>query len=216
MSKVFKLTVLLLAFAVVAVSCGKKQDAPVEETKITIENLRAAITGETNASADYKAFSERAAEEGFLNIAKMFAAASEAEAIHIRSHNAVLVGLGESAFNPTPETPVVGTTIENLQAALEGEEYEFTVMYPGFIADANAEGIPDAVRTFEWAMGAEKKHAKLYGFALEILQTTGSDETIPSAWHVCPRCGDLFCGKMMEELEKCSLCGADPSTFLEF
>jgi len=206
--KVIKFSVLFLTVAFFAASCS----SPKPEK--TIENLKAAITGETNASAKYKAFSEKAAEDGFLNIAKMFAAASEAEAIHVKNHNAVLAKLGEEPFNPVAETPIVNTTAENLQTAIEGETYEFTVMYPDFITVAKTEKSKDAIKSFTWASDAESTHAKIYSQALNILNTTESDETLSSVWYVCPKCGDLF--DIIEGLSGCPICATNPSTFLKF
>lgn len=198
----------ITAIAVLATSCGGSKHQK------TINNLRAAIEGETTASAKYKAFSIRAAEEGFYNISRMFAAASEAEAIHVRTHNSVLEKLGQRPHHPAPDEFVVSTTLENLMVALEGETYEFEVMYPNFIADAHAENSEDAIRTFEWAKGAEMTHARFYSKALEILRVTGSDVAVSSTWYVCPKCGDLF--DNLEGLSRCPLCGAGPSTFLRF
>ena len=205
MKNIFKFTATYVALAFFAVSCGSPK--PVK----TIENLRSAIEGETNASASYLAYSIKAAEEGFPNVAKMFAAASKAEAIHVENHNAVLVKLGEQPFNPTPDAPDVKSTVENIYAAIDGETYEFTVMYPGFIADATTEKSLDAVETFEWAMESEKTHAKLYAEVLEILKETESDETVPSTWYTCPKCGDLF-----HTLADCTLCATTSSSFLKF
>ncbi|MDR0437944.1 MAG: hypothetical protein LBH22_06550 [Bacteroidales bacterium] len=208
MKKVFKLTVVLVSAAVLAVSCG----GPKPEK--TIENLKAAITGETNASATYLAYSVRAAEEGFPNISRMFAAAAEAEAIHVKNHNAVLAKLREPAFNPAPDAPTVNTTAENLQAAIEGETYEFEVMYPAFLADAEAEKSKRAITTFIWARDSEATHARLYAQALAILMATGSDEGVASVWYVCPKCGDLF--DTLEGVNNCPLCATKPSAFLRF
>ena len=180
----------------------------------TIQNLRAAIEGENNASAMYSIYSLAAAEEGFLNISKMFAAASKAEYIHVRTHNSVLEELGQESHHPTADRIILSPTLDNLLAAIDGETYEFEVMYPRFIAEAEAENSDAAVRTFEWAKGAERTHAKFYAKALEILQTTGSDATVSSTWYVCPDCGDLF--DTIEDIEHCSLCGAESETFLKF
>jgi len=208
MKRLFELTVLFIAVATFNVSCGSTK------FKKTIENLKAAITGETNASATYQAFSAKAAEEGYPNIAMMFAAASAAEAIHVKNHNAVLVKLGEEAFNPSPEKPTVNTTVDNIKAAIEGETYEFTVMYPEFIAIATTEQCTDALTSLNWANDAEKTHARLYTQTLEILKTTESDETVASVWYTCPKCGELF--NTIEEVNRCPLCGTNSSAFLKF
>jgi len=208
MKKVILNILTLAAVVAVTVSCSKP--TPTQ----TIENLKAAITGESNASAMYKAFSVKAAEEGFPNIAKLFAAAAEAEAIHVKNHNAVLVRLGEPEFTAQIEPLEIGDTKANLAKAIEGETYEFTVMYPGFIAAAKAERASHALTSFTWARDAEATHAKLYTKALEILTATGSDDTVSSTWFVCNKCGDLF--DTLEGLKACPLCGTNPSSFLKF
>jgi len=192
------------------ISISNLKSAPTQ----TIENLKAAIEGESNASAMYKAFSAKAAEEGFSNIAKMFEAAAEAEAVHVKNHNAVLVKLGEPEYKPEIKTPEVGDTQANLKTAIEGETYEYTKMYPGFIVKAKAEKSSDALKSFTWARDAEFTHAQLYSKALKILSETGSDETVSSAWFICLKCGDLF--DSVEDLKACPLCGTNPTLFLKF
>ena len=206
MKKINYFAALLIAVAVVSCSGSK----PVK----TIENLKAAITGESNASATYHVFSAQAAQDGFHNIAKMFAAASAAESIHVKNHNAVLAKLGEEAFTPTIGTPKVSTTADNIQAAIEGETYEFTVMYPGFITAAKAEKCDAAIPSFTWASDAEAVHANLYSKALNILKTTGSDQTVAKEWFTCPKCGNLF--DTIEGINGCPLCGVKPASFLKF
>ena len=127
---------------------------------------------------------------------------------------AVLEKLGEKAFHPAAGIPTVNATADNIRAAVEGETYEFTVMYPGFIATANTEKCTDAVRTFTWASDAEATHARMYAQALEILKTTGSDENVASVWYACPKCGDLF--NTIEGVNNCPLCGTNPAAFLKF
>jgi len=192
----------------IAVSCSSSKPEK------TIENLKAAITGESNASATYKAFSAKAAEDGFLNIAKMFAAAAEAEAIHVKNHNEVLVKLGEEAFTAKLETPNVSDMEANLKAAIAGETYEFTVMYPEFIEVAEAEERDEAISSFKLAGNAEAVHASLYSETLDVLKTTGSDETVAAAWYVCPKCGDFF--NTIEGVNRCPLCGVPSTSFKVF
>ena len=208
MKSVIKITMMFLLVGIVAVSCS----SPKPEK--TIENLKDAITGESNASATYKAFSAKAVEDGFPNIAKMFAAAAEAEAIHVKNHNAVLVKLGEQAFTAKLETPTVADMITNLEEAIKGETYEFTVMYPGFLTIANDEKAKDAITSFTWACDAEKTHAKLYTQTLNILKATGSDATVSSTWYTCPKCGDLF--DTITGVSSCPMCATNPASFLKY
>jgi rubrerythrin len=176
--------------------------------------LKAAIQGETNVNARYVVFAKQAAEEGFFNISKMFEAGAAAEILHVRNHNEVLVLLGVEPYHPIAEETPVRSTIENLLTAIEGETFEFEVMYPEFIAIAHKENSLEAVRTFEWAKGAEMTHAKFKHMVLQILQTTESDANVPSTWYVCSNCGDVYYD--IEGLLRCPQDNTDISLFLRF
>lgn len=153
-------------------------------TANTLENLQAAFNGESNANAKYLAFAKRADEEGYKKAASLFRAAARAEAIHFANHAVVIKKLGG-----TPEadikTPEVGSTVDNLKAAIAGETYERDTMYPQFIAEAKASGNTDAVMTFNFALSAEAEHAKLYTEALANLDKWKESST----FYVCPKCG---------------------------
>ena len=144
----------------------------------TIENLKAAIIGESTASATYAAYAAKAAQEGQPLIQKLFEAASKAESVHAANHNKVLEKLGAS-MDPFDIQIHVGTTAENLKAAIAGETHEFESMYPEFIAAAEEEGQKAAVRSFTWATEAEKEHAEFYAAAL---QAQGSNDAGRSSW----------------------------------
>jgi rubrerythrin len=190
----------LLAFT------GCKQATPVK----TIENLKAGIKGETTASAKYAAFAQKAREEGNDTIAKLFDAASKSESIHAANHTKVLEELGEKMEAFTPEFEVK-TTIENLQAAIEGETYEVTTMYPQFIADAKAEKVEKAVKSFTWATDTEKKHQEFYGKALDALKMN-SEKTLSFEYAVCPVCGNTY--EMATLDEKCAFCQTPREKFI--
>ena len=176
MKKIF-LFMLAVGTVFAFVSCSQK---PVK----TIVDLKEGIKGETTASAKYAAFAKKAREEGNDTIAKLFDAASKSEAVHAANHTKVLEKLGEKmeAFTPQFE---VKTTAENLQAAIEGEGYEETTMYPGFIKDAENEKVPDAIKSFTWAMDTEKKHNVFYTKALDALKS-GNESTLSFNYEVCP------------------------------
>lgn len=177
---------------------------------ITIDNLEAAIVGESTASATYAAFATKAAQEGYPLIQKLFEAASKAERIHAANHNKVLEKLG-SKMEPFEIEIHVGTTVENLKHAVAGETHEFESMYPGFIAEAETEGQKAAIRTFTWAMETEKEHAEFYAKALEQLEN-GQPADLPKAYYICPLCGDTF--STIAGVDFCPLCGAKAETFL--
>lgn len=186
---------LSLGAVFMLVSCSQK---PVK----TIADLKEGIKGETTASAKYAAFAQKAREEGNDTIAKLFDAASKAETVHAANHTKVLEKLGEKmeAFTPQYE---VKTTAENLQAAIDGETYEETVMYPGFIKDAETEKVPDAIKSFTWARDTEKKHEAFYKNALTALQS-GNESTLPAGYEVCPVCGNTYVEGNVDE--KCVFC----------
>ncbi|SHE85346.1 rubrerythrin family protein [Desulforamulus putei] len=157
----------------------------------TENNLKAAFAGESQANRKYLAFAAKADQEGYPAVAKLFRAAAEAEAIHALSE---LKALG-----------AIKSTAENLQAAIDGETYEFTHMYPGFIQSAETECNEQAKRAFHFANEAEKVHAELYKKALEALE---KKEDID--YYLCPVCGYIH---ERTAPDKCPICGAKGSAF---
>lgn len=199
--KKFLFFALSCAFALV--SCNQKPEK-------TIANLKEGIVGETTASAKYAAFAQKAIEEGNDTIAKLFDAASKAEAIHAANHTKVLEGLGEKMGSFTPKFEVK-TTAENLQAAIEGETYENTTMYPKFIEEAKAEKVDNAVKSFTWADDTEKKHAEFYKKALTALQNN-AEYTLSYEFLVCPVCGNTYDAVTVDP--KCAFCQTDKAKFI--
>ena len=104
----------------------------------------------------------------------------------------------------------VQSTAENLEAAKAGENYEFTEMYPGFLADAQEEENEAAQKTFGGGLKVEETHYGLYSQASEAIGN-GSDLEDKLIW-VCPICGQTFYG---EAPENCDVCGCSSSKFLE-
>ncbi len=172
----------------------------------TLENLQAAFNGESNAHAKYTAFAQKADQEGFAGAAALFRAAAAAEKLHAANHAKEIKKLGGTP-QAKIELPALGTTAENLKVAIAGETYERDVMYPQFIAAAQAEKQKGAVRTFEWALKAEAEHARLYSEAQAHLQAWRS----PRTFVVCPACGYT-----VEELtqDQCPVCGMPKARFL--
>ncbi|MBN1862436.1 MAG: rubrerythrin family protein [Dehalococcoidales bacterium] len=160
----------------------------------TQDNLQEAFAGESQASRRYLYFAEKADAEGHPVIARLFRAASEAETVHARNH---LRTMGE-----------IKSTSDNLKAAIDGEHYEFSQMYPGFITQAKAETNQPAETVFTWANQVEKIHHSLYRQALEVLNEAKDLKDEP--YFVCQRCGYTVGG---EAPEKCPICGAPLKTF---
>lgn len=162
----------------------------------TEKNLNEAFAGESQANQKYRAFAKKAEQEGFANIAKLFRATSEAETIHAQGH---LGALGS-----------IGSTADNLKAAIAGETYEFTEMYPPMVAQAESEN-HKGKRILGYAVKAEAVHACLYQKALEAV-ARGTDLE-DNQFYLCPVCGHVEFGKPPEE---CPICGAKGAKFLKY
>jgi len=155
------------------------------------DGLKEAFAGESQANRKYLAFAKQADKEGFKQVAKLFRAAAEAETVHAHTHLAALKG--------------VGSTQDNLKAAVAGETYEFENMYPKMIEDAVAEGNKQAERSFRYANEVEKVHAALYAKALS--DPAGMKET---DYVVCSVCG-YTCEDHAPD--KCPVCNAAAKAF---
>jgi rubrerythrin len=175
-------TLRVLSFVVILVTAA----AALPAGAATLDNLQAAFNGESNAHARYLAFAEKADSEGYGSVASLFRAAARAEEIHAAAHAEVIRSLGGEP-EATIEAPKVGTTAENLEAAIEGESYERDTMYPEFLAAARADGQKGAVQSFTYAKTAEAEHAKLYGDALAKLDTLKGSSGV--TYWVCTVCG---------------------------
>jgi rubrerythrin len=160
----------------------------------TIEsNLREAFAGESQANRKYLAFAKKAEQEGFVNVAKLFRTAAEAETIHALGHLAALGG--------------IGSTVENLKAAVAGETFEYQEMYPPMLKMAEAED-HKARRMFGFAVKAEEVHANLYQMALEAV-AQGKDLT-ETSFYLCPVCGHIEAG---QPPANCPICNAPGSRY---
>jgi rubrerythrin len=159
----------------------------------TLDHLKDAFAGESQANRKYTNFAKKADEEGYPQIARLFRAAAEAEAIHAANHLKAMAG--------------VKNTAENLQAAIAGENYEVMNMYPGFIQDAETEGEKKALTSFRWAYQVEQTHEQLYRKALEALEVKEEEYD----YYVCPFCGHTH---PRNAPEKCPVCGAPASKFI--
>lgn len=160
----------------------------------TSDNLQAAFAGESQASRKYLYFAEKADEEGRKQIALLFRAASDAETVHARNHLKVMQG--------------IKSTSDNLKAAIDGEHYEFTKMYPDFIKQAVAEANDKANDTFDLANKVEQIHHRLYQTALAMLEK--GQDMAEKPMYVCQHCGNTVEG---EPPDKCPICGMPKKMF---
>jgi rubrerythrin len=160
----------------------------------TKANLEEAFAGESQANRKYLFFSEKADADGNKQVARLFRAAAEAETVHARNHLKVL---GE-----------IKTDKENLGAAVGGESYEFTEMYPNFIEQAKKENNQAAAGSFDLANKVEQIHHKLFQSALKDLESGKAPKE--TTYYVCQVCGNTVEG---EAPEICPICGAPRSKF---
>lgn len=161
----------------------------------TTDNLKEAFAGESQANQKYRAFAEKAEKDGLPNIARLFRTTAEAEKIHAAGHLKALNG--------------VGSTADNLQAAIDGETFEFEKMYPPMLEKAIEEG-HKAKTMFKYAVEAEAVHAKLYALALEAAKN--GEDLIDVNFHLCPVCGYIEFGTPPEN---CPVCGLKGERFVQ-
>ncbi len=152
----------------------------------SIQNLKEAFAGESQANRRYLAFADKADQEGYPQVARLFRAAAAAETVHAHNHLKALKG--------------IGATAANLKEAVAGETAEFREMYPGMIAAAQAEGHREALRSFEFANEVEKTHAQLFQKALANLEKKELVDIF-----VCSICGHTVEG---EPPDQCPVCKA--------
>jgi rubrerythrin len=161
----------------------------------TDSNLKDAFAGESQANRKYLAFARKAEQEGFSNVARLFRTAAEAETIHALGHFGAMGG--------------VGSTADNLRAAVAGETYEYTEMYPPMLQQAIADD-HRGKRMFGYAMKAEAIHAKLYQMALEAV-SQGRD-LAETHFYLCSVCGHIELGTPPAT---CPICGTKAENFVE-
>jgi rubrerythrin len=159
----------------------------------TEKNLKEAFAGESQANRMYLAFARKAESDGYPQIAKLFRAVAAAETVHAHAHFRVMGGVKDTAGN--------------LQAAIDGEGYEFKEMYPVFLKEAEAEKAA-AAASFRNALAVEKIHYDLYSEALETLRK-GKDLPAQDVF-VCDVCGNTVYGHAPDT---CPVCDAPKTRF---
>jgi rubrerythrin len=165
--------------------------------EMTKENLKAAFAGESQAHMKYLAFAAKAEKEGKSNIARLFQAIAYAELVHATNHLKELGG--------------IGNTVDNLAAAIDGENFEVDEMYTAYLAVAEVQGEKGAKRSMHFAIEAEKIHAEMYGDA-KTKAEAGEDIEIGKVY-ICPVCGFTHIG---EPPDRCSVCKVKGEKFKVF
>ena len=130
----------------------------------THENLKDAFAGESQANRRYLYFAKVADIEGYPEIASNFRETAEGETGHAHGHLDYLKEVGD----PAPGLPI-GDALDNLKAAVAGETFEYTDMYPGMARTARDEGFDEIATWFETLAKAEKSHAGRFQQALDSL-----------------------------------------------
>jgi rubrerythrin len=130
----------------------------------THANLKEAFAGESQANRRYLYFAKQADIEGHPDVGGLFRDTAEAETGHAHGHLDFLKRVGD----PATDKPI-GDTSKNLGAAVAGETYEYTEMYPGMAKTARGEGFADVAEWFETLAKAEKSHAGRFQKALDEL-----------------------------------------------
>ena len=164
----------------------------------TEKNLEAAFAGESQARNKYTFFASKAKKEGFEQIAALFLETAENEKEHAKLWFKELNGIGDTA--------------QNLAAAADGENYEWTDMYEGFAKTAEEEGFPELAARFRGVAAIEKRHEERYRALLKNVETaTVFERSEVKVWE-CRNCGHIVVGTKAPEI--CPVC-AHPQAYFE-
>ncbi len=164
----------------------------------TEQNLRAAFSGESEARNKYTYFASKAKKEGFEQIAALFQKTADNEKEHAKMWFKELEGIGDTA--------------QNLQAAADGENYEWTDMYEGFAKTAEEEGFPELAEKFRGVAAIEKMHEERYRALLKNVETAKVFEKSEVKVWECRNCGHIVVGTKAPDV--CPVC-AHPQAYFE-
>ncbi len=168
----------------------------------TEKNLLTAFAGESQARNRYTYFAGQAKKEGYEQIAAIFRETADQEKEHAKRFFSFLDG-GEAEVSASFPAGVIGSTLENLKAAADGENYEHSDMYPGFAKTAREEGFEAIARLFEAVSVAEKQHEKRYR---DLAENIEKDRVFKRGETVVWRCRN--CGYLSEGPEAPQMCPA--------
>lgn len=170
----------------------------------TEENLLMAFALESQARNRYDYFSVQAAEEGYDQIARIFSETAENEKQHARIFFEFLEG-GEREIKATYPAGKIGTTRENLELSIQGENREHSDLYPKFADQAEEEGFPEVAEAFRNIAQIEQGHETKYMALLEgIKKLESNDKKQGKKWE-CTKCG--FVDQDTKPPEECPVCG---------
>lgn len=168
-----------------------------EGTK-TEKNLMEAFAGESQARNKYTYFASKAKKDGFEQISALFLKTADNEKEHAKMWFKELNG--------------IGSTAENLSAAADGENYEWTDMYEGFAITAEEEGFPELAKKFRMVGAIEKAHEERYRALLRNVETEEVFKKSEVKVWECRNCGHIVVGTSAPEI--CPVC-AHPQAYFE-
>jgi rubrerythrin len=177
----------------------------------TEQNLLKAFAGESQARNRYEFFASQAKKEGYEQIAAIFMETSLHEKSHAKRFFSFLQG-GVVEINAGYPAGVIGTTKENLKAAAEGENEEWTKLYPMFAEIAKEEGFPEVATAFKLIAKVEAEHERRY---MKLLQNISEDMVFMKKGKVMWKC--MNCGYVYESekaMETCPVCH-HPKAFMQ-
>jgi len=184
----------------------------------TLQNLAKAFVGESQARNRYTFYSKIAKKEGFEQIGEIFLITAENEREHaswlLKLINEIMAKSGEKLEEIKIEAGVpttLGTTVENLKAAIAGENYEYTKMYPEFADVAEKEGYPEIASRLRSIAVAEKHHEERYKKILAVLENGTVFKKAEKVWWVCRECGYVHFGE--QPPERCPSCDHERSFY---
>ena len=169
----------------------------------TEKNLLAAFAGESQARNRYSYFASKARDEGFEQISAVFLDTADNEKEHAKRFFKFLEG-GTAEITATYPAGVIGTTLENLKEAADGENFEHTKLYPEFACTAEGEGFKEVAAAFKMIAIAERSHEKRYRALLNNIECGKVfKRDAPVKWK-CRNCGYVHEGKDAPKL--CPAC----------
>lgn len=174
----------------------------------TLKNLAKAFIGESQARNRYTFYSKIAKKEGYEQIAEIFLMTAENEREHaswLFKHINELKKSDEEMKVDVSVPTVLGSTEENLKAAIAGENYEYTKMYPEFAKIAEKEGFTEIAKRLRAIAIAEKHHEERFKKLLEEVKNKTVFKKKKEVWWVCRECGYVHFGK--EPPKECPSCG---------
>lgn len=186
-----------------------------EKMKETIKNLARAFIGESQARNRYSFYAKIAKKEGFEQVAEIFLKTAENEMEHAKWLLRMIKSLDKNIGKINVEGEVnvkLGSTIENLKSAIEGENYEYSKMYPEYADIAEKEGFPEIAKRLRAIAIAEKHHEERYKKLLEEIEKESLFKKERKVYWVCRKCGYVHEGE--EPPESCPSCG-HPKNYFE-